>query len=173
MVYREFYCRRHCLWIGSVGDALGWWELNTGCDSIPQDYDSSVCTHQSTICCRSSATEGSCLPKVYFVILFRILGWLLLYILRRILVLHGRECALFMIIFQHWKIYRRWLTQSSGNMDSQEFQQRYYAFVYMSCKSFNIVRIIVQNVNCTVLHLLHTVVFSSCNKYFSQAYAWK
>jgi len=76
MVYREFYCRRHCLWIGSVGDALGWWELNPGCDSIPQDYDSSVCTHQSTICCRSSATEGSCLPKVYFVTLLRILGGL-------------------------------------------------------------------------------------------------
>jgi hypothetical protein len=26
-----------------------------------------VCTHQNTICCRPSATEGSRLPKAYFV----------------------------------------------------------------------------------------------------------
>jgi hypothetical protein len=66
-----------------------------------------VCTHQNTICCRPSATEGSRLPEAYFVIYFskKKLGgvgvknnysWFqfLLYF-GHILFLHGRECALF------------------------------------------------------------------------------
>jgi hypothetical protein len=78
-----------------------------------------------------------------------------------ILVLHGRECALFMRVFQPLEIYRRWLTQSSGNMDPYD---------YTSCNSdaniathvHLILLLIVQQIthfcaklNCIVIHLWH------------------
>jgi hypothetical protein len=82
-----------------------------------------VCTHQNTICCRPSATEGSRLPEAYFVIYFSKKNWVgwgwrtttvdssSFYILGTFYFCMVGNVLCFIRIFWPWQICRRCQTQ--------------------------------------------------------------